>query len=393
MTSSTITKNRILFILAISVISIVLCMLYIKDFTLLFPKNRTHGDRILNAKLGYKFYDLYHTSKYILVLLHIQKTGGTTFEKKLLNGMINLECQCGDKRKVCDCLRTDGSPWIIFRYNNFRGGGHFWPCGLHPDLTVLKECAPRLMEQKFGPKHNQEFVYITVLRDPIVRYISELRHVQRGATWKAANLTCKSKSNARKFSPCYENENWAGVPLKDFLSCEENLANNRQVRMLADLSKVDCDNFFAMSKEKRDQFLYKSAVDNLKAMPYFVLMEQPSESQFLFEKTFKLKFIKDWGLYDTGYAKEYLKNLSRSDILEVKRVNYLDMKLYEFAKKLFRTRLNAVKALLDEEPRQTRIIKNKKSKDILKQNWKRESQKARWKSKRGRKKKKKRPKT
>ena len=384
------TKNRILFLLAIGVTSIVLCMLYIRDFALLFPKNRKgtmNEGMISNSKKRYKFYDLYHTSRYILVLLHIQKTGGTTFEKKLLNGITNLECHCRDKRQVCDCLRTDGSPWIIFRYANFRGNGHFWPCGLHPDLTVLKECAPRLMEQKFGPKNDQEFIYVTVLRNPVVRYISELRHVQRGATWKAANLTCKSKSYARKFSPCYDSENWAGVPLQDFVRCEDNFANNRQTRMLADLSKVDCDHFFAMSKPKRDQFLFKSAVANLKAMPYFALMEQPSESQFLFEKTFKLRFIKDWGLYDTGYAKEYLKNLSRTDILKVERVNNLDMKLYEFAKKLFKGRLNVVKRLLNEKPHYTRIIKNKKSKDILKKNWKRERQQFR--SKSGRKKKRK----
>ena len=37
-------------------------------------------------------------------------------------------------------------------------------------------------------------LYITLLRDPVQRYLSEWRHVQRGATWLAANLRCNGRS-------------------------------------------------------------------------------------------------------------------------------------------------------------------------------------------------------
>lgn len=37
---------------------------------------------------------------------------------------------------------------------------------------------------------HSRYFFITVLRDPIHRYLSEFRHVQRGATWKSARHWC-----------------------------------------------------------------------------------------------------------------------------------------------------------------------------------------------------------
>ena len=38
------------------------------------------------------------------------------------------------------------------------------------------------------------YLYITILRDPVQRYLSEWRHVHRGATWMAAELRCNGRS-------------------------------------------------------------------------------------------------------------------------------------------------------------------------------------------------------
>jgi len=50
----------------------------------------------------------------------------------------------------------------------------------------------------------QRYVYITFLRDPVNRYLSEFKHVQRGATWSTARLKCNGISAAGTIVPrCY----------------------------------------------------------------------------------------------------------------------------------------------------------------------------------------------
>ena len=73
---------------------------------------------------------------------------------------------------------------------------------------------------------------MTFLRDPVTRYISEWKHIQRGATWKDSKFMCNGKPAAKsEIVPCYDAEKtWEDVPLKDFMNCESNLAINRQTR-------------------------------------------------------------------------------------------------------------------------------------------------------------------
>ena len=73
---------------------------------------------------------------------------------------------------------------------------------------------------------------MTFLRNPVARYISEWKHIQRGATWKNSHFMCNGKP-ASKFDipPCYDTEKtWEGVSLKEFMQCKSNLAVNRQTR-------------------------------------------------------------------------------------------------------------------------------------------------------------------
>ena len=59
-----------------------------------------------------------------------------------------------------------------------------WRCGLHADWTELTNCVPSFLD-KFEKQHQERrYFFVTVLRDPVQRYLSEFRHVQRGATWK-----------------------------------------------------------------------------------------------------------------------------------------------------------------------------------------------------------------
>ena len=81
----------------------------------------------------------------MMVFLHIQKTGGTTFEKHLLQDIDpEVPCPCESKKvkskphpshkMKCECLRpgNSGHTWLFSRFSPPK-----WKCGLHPDWTEL----------------------------------------------------------------------------------------------------------------------------------------------------------------------------------------------------------------------------------------------------------------
>lgn len=68
-------------------------------------------------------------------------------------------------------------------------------------------------------------------------------------------------------------ENWMGVQLDEFMSCDSNLATNRQTRMLSDLALVGCYNKSTAPAHERDRIMLASAKRNLAAMSYFGLTE------------------------------------------------------------------------------------------------------------------------
>ena len=56
---------------------------------------------------------------------------------------------------------------------------------------------------------------------------------------------------------CFDGEDWSEVTLEEFLSCDHNLAFNRQTRMLADLSLVGCyKNIFNLTETHLDRYFY-----------------------------------------------------------------------------------------------------------------------------------------
>uniref|UniRef100_A0A3B3WC17 Heparan-sulfate 6-O-sulfotransferase n=1 Tax=Poecilia mexicana TaxID=48701 RepID=A0A3B3WC17_9TELE len=190
----------------------------------------------------------------VIVFLHIQKTGGTTFGRHLVRN-IRLEqpCDCKPGQKKCTCHRPGKEEsWLFSRFSTG------WSCGLHADWTELTNCVPVVMDKKESLSvfsyntwrslwqlsvmvtHSQpsncvcfgcrNFYYITMLRDPVSRYLSEWKHVQRGATWKTALHMCDGRSPTQDELPtCYSGDDWSGVTLKEFMNCQSNLANNRQV--------------------------------------------------------------------------------------------------------------------------------------------------------------------
>ena len=301
----------------------------------------------------------------VIVFLHIQKTGGTTFGKHLVQD-IDLESPClcqrrrakkkkhknsrqfedyfssGEraKRKLkCDCFRPNGkaSNWLFSRYSTG------WKCGLHPDWTELTECVDNYLSATEGPSQRRYF-YITFLRDPVRRYLSEFKHVQRGATWKKSEHRCNGKPATRQeIPPCYDvtrQDDWTGVTLQEFMDCPFNLAVNRQTRMLANLRLVSCYDSKAMPAADRKRIMLNSAKSNLEKMAFVGLTEQQHESQSLFQRTFDLHFKTPFVQFNETTSYNAEMDLDQATLKRIAEMNDLDMEIYEFAKKLMQSRLD-----------------------------------------------------
>uniref|UniRef100_A0A3Q2DG99 Heparan-sulfate 6-O-sulfotransferase n=1 Tax=Cyprinodon variegatus TaxID=28743 RepID=A0A3Q2DG99_CYPVA len=282
----------------------------------------------------------------VIVFLHIQKTGGTTFGRHLVRN-IRLEqpCDCKPGQKKCTCHRPGKEEsWLFSRFSTG------WSCGLHADWTELTNCVPVVMDKKEAQRNKRNFYYITMLRDPVSRYLSEWKHVQRGATWKTALHMCDGRSPTQDELPtCYSGDDWSGVTLKDFMNCPSNLANNRQVRMLADLSLVGCYNLSSMNESQRNHILLSSAMSNLKNMAFYGLTEFQRKTQYLFERTFSLRFISAFTQINSTRAANV--DLSEAVRRRIEELNFLDVQLYEYAKDLFLQRFQYTRQREHQEVR------------------------------------------
>ncbi|XP_015807916.3 heparan-sulfate 6-O-sulfotransferase 3-B [Nothobranchius furzeri] len=269
----------------------------------------------------------------VMVFLHIQKTGGTTFGRHLVkNIQLEQPCDCLAGQRKCTCHRPGkAESWLFSRFSTG------WSCGLHADWTELTSCVPVVMnkkDKKSVQKSKKSFYYITMLRDPVSRYLSEWKHVQRGATWKTALHMCDGRPPTQDELPtCYSGDDWTGVSLADFMNCPSNLANNRQVRMLADLSLVGCYNMSSMSELERGHVLLASAKANLRNMAFFGLTEFQRKTQYLFERTFGLRFIRAFTQINSTRAASV--GISGKVRWRIEGLNALDVELYEYAKELF----------------------------------------------------------
>ncbi|KAF8767718.1 Heparan-sulfate 6-O-sulfotransferase 3-B like protein [Argiope bruennichi] len=212
------------------------------------------------------------------------------------------------------------------------------------------------MDQTERESSKRRYFYITLLREPVARFLSEYRHVQRGATWKTARHLCGGRSPTKKeLPPCFEGKDWSDVTLEQFMNCKSNLAINRQTRMLADLTLVGCYNQSVMTKHQREVIMLASAKQNLQRMAFFGLCEYQKLTQYLFEHTFHLKFLQPFQQLNETRSSLTLSEINEEDVQRIKDLNRLDIELYQFAKSLLFQRysfLNNSKNTIESESKE-----------------------------------------
>ena len=86
----------------------------------------------------------------------------------------------------------------------------------------------------------RNYFFVTFLRDPVLRFLSEFKHVSRqGAPWRAATLKCRGRGpTAQELPPCPEHKN---VSIEEFMGCKSNLAFNRGVPSIVKCLTSDLD--------------------------------------------------------------------------------------------------------------------------------------------------------
>jgi hypothetical protein len=291
----------------------------------------------------------FDTNKNLLVFLHIQKTGGSDFDRNVVKHLLRFNNISQKWSKACvtlnqltsktvkkfvkfkkyKCPRESNSLHINDNLPSwyFSRQTYGWGCGLHADYTRLKNC--------LSNKHVKNPLIITILRDPLKRYLSEWKHINRGATWN------RSKNICNKENQCFQGRNLSSVTIQEFLDCNMNTANNRQTRMLAKYNEADT----TCTHLTKQISLLENAKKTLLELKYFALNEYQLESQWLFEKMFSgdFKFSIKLEQSQNEYSSKLLNVLNQTLIEKIKEVNKLDVKLYEFACKLFFDRIDFYK--------------------------------------------------
>ena len=241
-----------------------------------------------------------------------------------------------------------------------------WPCGIHAFLTATKPCVLKFYNKRYGVR-DRRFHYFTILRHPILRYLSEYLYTSYGkAKWNVVtgvgscdhtlilgntkpqcftgycNGTMISESTLPECYPgIYDRVSWTDVSLTDFMNCPYNWANNRQTWMLADLEQTACSND-SITKEQMETNILKSAKKNLESFAFFGFTEYLKESAMLFEYKFNVQFKDLPQQQHLQDSRSLLKMilLDKNLYNRIIELNKLDIQLYEYALKLFTLKLN-----------------------------------------------------
>ena len=348
------------------VLSIILLTVAIVYVTIFNPYVITKSTRVLPIpeaqaefetvfKLESQRIEDYRSGNNTLAIIHIQKTGGKEFAMYFQNIKTKGKSVCEVRNitsrpnrirsgKCYINLPKSREMWLVSETT------YGWPCGVHPFLIELKSCLPLYLENRFGKRH-RSLQFTTIIRHPIIRYLSEFQHCNTYAPWRFRTIKCNGTKYFQNETSCMRKIR-SKVTFEDYISpCPESRSVNRQTMMLADIDKTGCLDPAAMSSEKRDSILLATAKQNLKEMMFFGVTEYMKESILLLEHRFDVQF-------DSPLSQPLIKDLNGADLLhkvwsnstlykEISSINYLDVQLYEYGLKLFKQRLQQIHINID----------------------------------------------
>ncbi|CAG5125720.1 unnamed protein product, partial [Candidula unifasciata] len=116
--------------------------------------------------------------------------------------------------KMCECLNKHGQDWMVNRHCNG------WICGLHPGFMELRSCVDLWFSSQVNENRTRNYFFVTMIRDPVARFISEWLHVRRGSTWKESRLYCDGRDATMQEVPfCFKYGSWKHVSFENFVNC------------------------------------------------------------------------------------------------------------------------------------------------------------------------------
>ena len=331
-----------------------------------------------------------------MVFLHVHKTGGSAF----LEHMVTLQqpmfqrvgsalvgraplklCRMGDYKwkrgggflnqtldihlEWCprNMLYLKGETWLVSEKTTG------WMCGVHALYVDFVHCLRNITNfnkmtkvKQYSPlvSSNRTFHYITLLRHPVLRYLSEYLQTTRGACWPVHDRVCDDGMVKIKQTPLCahckmkllaNSGRHVQESLKEYLGCDVMWRKNRLTLALADSEQVTCWNRTQYTSKERGKILLESAKQNLLKFSFFGILEFQEESGWLFERTFGMEFgIPPPHLpLNSSMANLLLQELLVHPSLYKKVIanNKWDLELYWFAVEEFEKRMSASGKELD----------------------------------------------
>ncbi len=95
-----------------------------------------------------------------------------------------------------------------------------------------------------------------------------------------------------------------------------------------------------MGLTMQQEIILNSAKQTLAKLDFFGLTEYQRSTQYLFEKTFNVNFLTDFGTFQDTYSSSARKGISDEMLNNIENINNLDSILYQFGKSLFHKRLS-----------------------------------------------------
>jgi len=228
--------------------------------------------------------------KELVIFIHIPKTAGKSFFETLIRPSIPHQ----------QIYRFRGLRKLIFDKKD--------------TYTFIVGHAPYGLGLFFP---SRKVKYITLLRDPIERIVSQYYFIKQG--------------DKKKFIHRYRDYVDA-VSLKEF--CENRKFQNMQTRFMAGLLQ---DRFYPWSTTRfQEKKILQLAIKHLKDHDiYFGLRESFDESIARFQKKFGWERNNDVGRMKKGFIRPKVAELDIETVKIIKNANKLDLELYQFARNYF----------------------------------------------------------